>query len=78
VARRGIAAGEEVTNDYSINSWGEGTWSCNCGAGRCRCEIAIDFFSLPEELLGEYLALLAPWFRAMFPARLAETRARLG
>ena len=35
VARRPIAAGEEVTCDYAINLTGGSAWPCRCGAARC-------------------------------------------
>ena|SRR5215467_335071 len=63
IARREIAAGEEITYDYSINSSGDTIWLCRCGAARCRREIHSDFFHLPIEFQREYLPLLDDWFR---------------
>jgi hypothetical protein len=63
IARREIAAGEEITYDYSINSSGDTIWLCRCDAGRCRREIHSDFFHLPVEFQREYLPLLDDWFR---------------
>jgi uncharacterized protein len=63
IARRDIAAGEEITYDYSINSDGDTVWLCRCDAGRCRREIHSDFFHLPIEFQREYLPLLDDWFR---------------
>ena len=63
IARRVIAAGEEITYDYSINSSGDTVWFCRCGAARCRREIHSDFFHLPIEFQREYLPLLDDWFR---------------
>ncbi len=62
-ARRAITAGEEITNDYSMNSSGEGTWPCRCGAASCRGEIDIDFFALPVDFQREQLPLLMDWFK---------------
>lgn len=66
VARRAIGPGEEITNDYSLNSWGDTVWRCECGAARCRREIHSDFFHLPFEIQVEYAPLLADWFIAAF------------
>jgi hypothetical protein len=63
IARREIAAGEEITYDYSINSSGNTIWLCGCGAARCRREIHSDFFHLPIEFQREYRPLLDDWFR---------------
>ena len=62
VARRDIAAGEEITCDYNINITNGTAWPCNCGASRCRKVVAGDFFLLPEECQREYRPLLADWF----------------
>jgi len=62
VARRDIAAGEEITCDYNINITGGTTWPCHCGARRCRGTVVGDFFQLPLEIQREYRPLLAEWF----------------
>jgi SET domain-containing protein len=62
VARREIAAGDEITFDYNINTSGGTSWPCHCGAARCRGETIGDLFSLPEEQQREYLPCLAEWF----------------
>jgi hypothetical protein len=62
LARRRISEGEEVTYDYSINSRGDVTWNCNCGARRCRKNVHSDYFRLPIEIECEYLPLLDEWF----------------
>ena len=72
VARRSIAAGEEITEDYCINSRGDTVWSCHCGARRCRRAVHSDFFRLPHQLQEEYRPLLAPWFVAANPGLLAQ------
>jgi hypothetical protein len=61
-ARRDIRAGGEITNDYCMNSRGDETWQCNCGAADCRKIIHSDFFHLPLEKQVEYLPLLMDWF----------------
>ena len=62
VARRDIAAGEEITFDYNVNTSGGNSWPCNCGAERCRGESVGEFFTLPNEHQREYRPLLADWF----------------
>jgi len=62
VARRDIAAGEEITVDYNVNITGGTAWPCNCGASRCRKMVVGDFFLLSEEWQREYRPLLADWF----------------
>lgn len=62
VARRDIKPGEEITGDYLINTAEGDSWSCNCGASRCRGKTGRGFFTLPIEFQCEYLQLLAPWF----------------
>lgn len=62
IARRPIAAGEEITLDYLINNPGGDSWKCGCGSPRCRGEAAGSFFDLPVEIQREYRPLLASWF----------------
>jgi hypothetical protein len=62
VARRAIAAGEEITNDYCMNSTGDDVWQCDCEAPRCRRAVHTDFFRLPVEQQREYRPLLMRWF----------------
>ncbi|HTY35997.1 MAG TPA: GNAT family N-acetyltransferase [Bacteroidota bacterium] len=62
VARRKIAAGDEVTCDYNVNITAGTAWPCACGAGRCRKRVEGDFFLLPLEWQIEYRPLLADWF----------------
>ena len=62
VARRAIAAGEELTFDYNMNTSGGDSWYCRCGSARCRGETIADFFSLPRVIQYEYRPLLADWF----------------
>jgi SET domain-containing protein len=77
VARRPIAAGEEITFDYLVNNSGGGSWPCNCGSPRCIGDTAADgFFGLPEPRQIEYLPLLADWFVAMHRDRIEALRQR--
>jgi len=62
VARREIAAGQEITCDYNINITEGTAWPCHCGAVRCRGTTTGDFFRLPLEIQREYRPLLAEWF----------------
>lgn len=62
VARRPIAAGEEITNDYCMNSTGDTVWECGCGSTRCRRSIHSDFSWLPLDKQREYRPLLMRWF----------------
>lgn len=61
VARRDIAAGDEITCDYNINVTNGTAWPCRCGAARCQGQVLGDFFRLPIERQREYRPLLAPW-----------------
>lgn len=71
VARREIAAGEEITCDYAINITGGTSWPCHCGAARCRGQTLGDYFLLPLEIQREYRPLLAEWFVRRHHDRLA-------
>ena len=72
VARRPIAAGEELTCDYNINITEGTAWPCHCGTARCRGTTTGDFFLLPPEIQREYLPLLAEWFVRRHAQRMAE------
>ncbi len=72
VARRDIAAGDEVTIDYNVNITAGSSWPCRCGAGRCRGVVAGDYFLLPREWQREYRPLLADWFVRQNPERVAD------
>ncbi|MEM8783582.1 MAG: SET domain-containing protein-lysine N-methyltransferase [Planctomycetota bacterium] len=78
VARRKIAAEEEVTYDYIIDCHGGDVWECACGSTRCRRTIVSSFFELPEAWQREYLPLLNPWFVAQHRERVDALRGRLG
>jgi hypothetical protein len=71
IARRPIAAGEELVVDYALNSAVPGhTWQCGCGAHNCRGVGHLDFFQLPPAVQADYFVLLDDWF-------IDEHRARL-
>jgi hypothetical protein len=74
VARRALAAGDEITCDYIIDCHGGIVWECNCGSARCRRVIVSSFFELPLEWQLEYLPLLSEWFIAEHPAEVAALR----
>ena len=76
-ARLDIAAGEELTNDYCINCFDEGAWSCACGSSRCRKLIRNNFFEEPLDVQREYLPLLADWFIAEHPQEMQRLRVQL-
>jgi uncharacterized protein len=71
VARREIAAGDEITCDYNLNLTAGTAWPCHCGAPRCRGETVGDFFRLPLDIQREYRPLLADWFVRRYRERLA-------
>jgi ribosomal protein S18 acetylase RimI-like enzyme len=54
-AFRDIAAGEELTHDYTANSVdqfaGQGFWvlECQCGSENCRRRVTGDYFEMPQE-----------------------------
>ncbi len=75
-ARRDIAAGEEITNDYCMNSWGDTVWECNCGSAQCRKTIHSDFFHLPVDKQLEYLPLLMDWFVDEHRAQIDQLKSR--
>lgn len=62
LAMRNINSGEEITYDYSINSFNEGTFKCNCGSKNCRKRYQGNFFKLPRSLQLKYLPYLDNWF----------------
>jgi len=75
VARRDIPAGAEITHDYLINTHGGSTWTCRCGAPRCRGTMPSSFFELPRQIQVEYVALLADWFVTRHSKRVEDLRA---
>jgi len=65
-AMRDISKGEEITFDYCVNGYGDGTWECHCGSKNCRKFCEIDFFKLPKSLQIKYLPYLDDWFKEEF------------
>jgi SET domain-containing protein len=76
VARRDVAAGDEITCDYNINIADGTAWPCKCGAARCRGQVVGGFFGLPEQWQREYRPFLADWFVRRHRERLASSDAR--
>lgn len=72
VARRDIAAGDEIAIDYNVDIANGTAWPCRCGTARCRGEVVGDFFLLPVQWQREYRPLLAEWFVRRHRERLAE------
>lgn len=72
IARRDIAAGEELLWDYAINAFAGGTWTCRCGAPNCRGHHQCGFFSLPERRQLEYLPITDPWFARVHADRIRD------
>lgn len=63
IARRPIAAGEELVVDYALNSAISGyTWACECGEHNCRSLGHLDFFKLPSHIQQDYFEMLDDWF----------------
>jgi len=71
---RDISREEEITYDYSINGYGEGTWECNCGSKKCRKIIQSDFFKLVISLQIKYLPYLDDWFKKEFKDRVEKLK----
>lgn len=74
VARRPIAADDEIRVDYLVNNSGGDSWACNCGAARCRGMTGTSFFDLPRGIRSEYRPLLADWFLAKHADRFRDRR----
>jgi uncharacterized protein len=72
MAKRDIAAGEEILSDYSLNAVDGDEWECRCGSSNCRGVHKCDFFALPRAAQVEYLPYLDPWFATVRAARIAE------
>jgi uncharacterized protein len=63
VAMRDITQGEEITGDYTMNSYNDGTFECHCGNKNCRKIYQGNFFKLPEDIQFRYLPFLEQWFK---------------
>jgi hypothetical protein len=72
IAKRDIAAGEELLIDYAINAIGGEYWTCNCCVAQCRGFHECDFFALPPQRQREYLPYLDPWFAAVHADRIQQ------
>ena len=66
VARRPIAAGQELTFDYAMRNYTIDHFPdvCLCGAAQCRGSVT-GWKTLPESRRKAYGALVAPYLRAM-------------
>jgi uncharacterized protein len=62
LAIRIINKGEEITFDYSINGYNDGTFKCRCGSKNCRKIYEGNFFKLSKDLQLKYLPYLDDWF----------------
>src|SRR3989344_7157958 len=62
LAMRDIKKGEEITYDYSINGYNDGTFKCRCGSPICRGVYQGNFFKLPKDIQIKYLPFLEDWF----------------
>lgn len=70
LAKRDIAAGEEILADYSLNAIDGDVWKCRCGSQNCRGVHKCDFFALPRAIQLEYLPYLDPWFAKVQEVRI--------
>ncbi|OGM15356.1 hypothetical protein A2V56_03235 [Candidatus Woesebacteria bacterium RBG_19FT_COMBO_42_9] len=61
-AMKDIKKGDEITYDYSINGYNDGTFDCHCGSKNCRGVYQGNFFKLPKDLQIRYLPYLDNWF----------------
>jgi hypothetical protein len=70
IALRGIAAGDEVTIDYRLNAYDDGTGvsslACRCDPARGPHRVIGDFFSLPPDVQLRYLEWAPPFIRDMY------------
>lgn len=63
VAMRRIEKGEEITTDYAMNGYNDGTFECHCGSKNCRKTYQGNFFRLPKDVRLRYLPYLEKWFK---------------
>ncbi len=63
VAKRHIESGEEITGDYAMNSYNDGTVECHCRSRNCRKIGGGNFFKLPKDIQIRYLPYLEEWFK---------------
>ena len=68
-----IASGDEVTIDYRLNAYDDGTgvWlmECRCDPARGPHEVRGEFFSLPPDVQRRYLEWVPPFIREMYAER---------
>lgn len=57
-----IKIGDEITYDYSMNGYNNGTFKCTCGSKNCRIIYQGNFFKLPKGVQLKYLPYLEDWF----------------
>jgi len=73
VALRTIAAAEEITIDYRLNAYDDGTgvWvmDCACDPARGSHPVIGEFFSLPPETQRRYLAWAPRFIRELYAER---------
>ena len=73
VALRTIAAAEEITIDYRLNAYDDGTrvWvmDCACDPARGSHPVIGEFFSLPPETQRRYLAWAPTFIRELYAER---------
>jgi len=72
MAKRDLAAGEEISIDYALNAVEGDVWECCCGAPNCRGLHKCDFFCLPLAVQSENLVFLDPWFAAVNASRIQQ------
>lgn len=75
VARRAIAAGEEITFDYAMRNYSIEHFPahCRCGSQLCRTSVT-GWKDLPEERREAYDGLVAPYLLEMETRRRARRR----
>jgi len=61
-----------------IHTHGGSSWSCRCGANRCRGELETSFFELPAGFQREYLPLREDWFVEEHGEEIERLMKRLG
>lgn len=75
-AMRDIKKGEEITYDYSINGFNNGTFECHCGSPICRGIYQGNFFKLPKDIQIKYLSYLEDWFISEHSKEIKELKER--
>ena len=72
-ALRTIAPDDEITIDYRLNAYDDGTgaWvkDCACDPARAPHQVVGEFLSLPPETQKRYLEWAPPFIRAMYAKR---------